>query len=108
MATVSLVAILRDARKSALLRMRSRCIERDDAASALQLQPDQENAGIVVHAGRIGVQLIVAVLALERELPVEFIGQRGAERRPGVLALDRAGGGADVIVKAVARLHGPD
>src|SRR5260221_5795180 len=83
-------------------------LERDDAVSTLQLQPDQEGAGVVIRTGRIGVQLIVAILALERELPVEFVGQRGAKGGPGVLALRRATAGADITVEAITRLHGPD
>src|SRR3954467_15161961 len=83
-------------------------LERDDAASALQLQPDQKDVGVVARARQIGLQLIVAILAFERELPVEFVGQRGAERGPGVLALRRAIAGADIIIEAIIRLHGPD
>src|SRR5712671_8222762 len=82
--------------------------ERDDAVSALQLQPDHEDIGVVTRAGQIGLQLVVAILALERELPVEFVGQRGAKRGPGVLALQGPIAGADIIVEAITRLHRPD
>src|SRR5882757_2932831 len=83
----------------------------DDDASALQLQPDQEDIGVVGHPGGIGMQLVVAVLALERKFAGELVGQRAAERHPGVLALQAAvavTGRADIVVETVPRPNRPD
>src|SRR5438309_9839217 len=59
---------------------------RHDAVSALQLQPDQEDVGVVAGAG-VGLQLVIAVLALEPEIAVEFVGQGGAQRHTLILTL---------------------
>src|SRR6187401_2935062 len=83
---------------------------RHDDVSALQLQPDQEDVGVIARTG-VGLQQVVAVLALEPEIAVELVGQRGAERHSLILALLAARAGArvaDVFVPAIARLQRPD
>src|SRR4029077_10581713 len=83
-------------------------LERDDAASTLQLQPDQEDIGVVIRAGGIGVQLVVTILAFERQFAGELVGQRGAKRSPGVLALQEAVAVArlaDIVVEAITCPH---
>src|SRR5215218_8694337 len=80
---------------------------RHDDVSALQLQPDQEDIGVVARAD-VGLQLVVAVLALEPEIAVELVCQSGSYRHTPIFTCHARAQVADVFVETIPRPQRPD